>query len=98
MSFLVHKTLDTPFWYLNHEWTQLSHCLKKLDKTHDFPISMQFATYEQTHKTLCKDTIHILNTKLIIQINLNNFLLLFKFENYYKKVNFFEIFTGPVTQ
>jgi hypothetical protein len=68
-----------------------------MDRTHDVPISMQFATYEQTHKTLSKDTIHILNTKLITQINLTNFLLL-KFENYYKKVKIFEIFTRPVTQ
>lgn len=51
---------------------------------------MQFATYEQTHKTLCKDTIHILNTELITQVNLSNFVFLFKFENYYKKVKFLQ--------
>jgi hypothetical protein len=31
-----------------------------------YKLTSKFTTYEKTHKTLCKDTIHLMNTKLII--------------------------------
>jgi len=42
-----------------------------MDGKYDHPrilykLISKFTTYEKTHKTLCKDTIHLVNTKLII--------------------------------